>query len=1018
MMSSIEDELNSSFTLISETLTSKEDKVQLFLQKAHKNSSSVLDLSNQEMTHLPSSVGKLVQIEQINICENNLISLPQSIGRLLNCKALFLANNKIEQIPPEIGNLKGLLLLNLGENNISKLPDEICGLPSLNFLACNRNQLCDLPENIGLLTELGELYLDENEIESLPESIGKLTKLSKLDLNANNLIDLPSQFGDLRNLVELDLSFNSLETLPPEIGMLTLLKELILTDNKIEYLPFEIEEMESLQELNLRNNVLSNLPDSICNLRNLNCLIVDNNHLTHLPKSIGKLTKLVTLYANNNQLRIIPKSIGGLINLLYLKLNDNELIKLTKKAGNLINLKEFNIYNNKLKKLPLTIGNLINLTKFYCGVNKLSFLPKEIGKLKNLRKLYIGWNLISELPEEIENLINLQELGLSSNKLNYLPNSISKLTNLKCFYINDNPMQSIPNQILERGSDEVLQFIRNNKYFKNLFIIFPNPQIVNGSTNNNTHNKKKSDKKNQMNRKNNFNRLQSIETSNNHNHNRNSSHNHNHNINNKSMDDLQIANLRSHNSTGSKKSSFSTPNIVNDYAISLPIQTSIGKMKLRQKDQMYSLKGDSIKFQEAEKTSTFKNSSIKSFYLDTVLQSNNTFVNSFNYNTNNTASQGGNTNIGMNDLSDSKSLNKINNFEKIDNNFNNQISLKDLPILSQLIMKLTEEKDRLEMEIHEEKKIHEELEKKVEHNKNETIAIENEVRELNNELKTITKEYKQFCLTWQILEDSYNEIDPSEIEDIEQIGSGSYGNVWKSWWRGKIVAVKRIKPEFTQGTFLEEFKREAILFSKARHPNIVLFMGACTQKNNVFLVTEFMAGGSLFEKLRDENFDSSLKNKLKIVKDIACGMNYLHLNKPKMIIHRDLKSLNVLFDSAGNCKICDFGMARLKDDSVMLESFKGSPCWMAPEMLKRCKYTEKVDIYSFGIVLWEVYTQKSPYRGFKNALSLILAVAYENHRPYCKQIEENWKKLMNDCWQSNPKLRPNFSEIIHSIDNF
>eukprot|EP01156_Anaeramoeba_ignava_P018305 Anaeramoba_ignava/a91349_73.p1 GENE.a91349_73~~a91349_73.p1 ORF type:complete len:1246 (-),score=329.81 a91349_73:137-3838(-) len=269
------------------------------------------------------------------------------------------------------------------------------------------------------------------------------------------------------------------------------------------------------------------------------------------------------------------------------------------------------------------------------------------------------------------------------------------------------------------------------------------------------------------------------------------------------------------------------------------------------------------------------------------------------------------------------------------------------------------------------------------------------------------------------LMENYNEIENSEIEFKEEVGRGTFGKVFRAIWRGKEVAVKLIFPEYNTGMYLTEFQREVFMLSKTRHPNIVLFMGACTKPPNIFIVTEFMSEGSLYHVIKKDNFKGSQEMWLKIARDIALGVNYLHLAKPKMIIHRDLKSLNVLLDENYNSKIADFGMSRIKEESAKLTKLKGSPCWMAPEIFRNEVYNEKADIYSYGIVLWELITKEFPYKGIDNPIQLGFKVAYQKLRPDISKITDpKWKDLITQCWADEPDDRPSFDKILEILNTF
>lgn len=171
------------------------------------------------------------------------------------------------------------------------------------------------------------------------------------------------------------------------------------------------------------------------------------------------------------------------------------------------------------------------------------------------------------------------------------------------------------------------------------------------------------------------------------------------------------------------------------------------------------------------------------------------------------------------------------------------------------------------------------------------------------------------------------DIDPNELEVGSVLGGGSFGQVHRGKWHGTPVAVKILKVDTSQSGREEEavaeFQREVAMLSRLRHPNICLFMGCCLKEGNHAIVTELVGRGSLWDVLREPKLSSQFEvpsfeegwtwERLKVVATgIACGMSYLHGTKPQAVLHRDLKSSNILCDEAYCAKICDFGLSRLK----------------------------------------------------------------------------------------------------------
>lgn len=195
-------------------------------------------------------------------------------------------------------------------------------------------------------------------------------------------------------------------------------------------------------------------------------------------------------------------------------------------------------------------------------------------------------------------------------------------------------------------------------------------------------------------------------------------------------------------------------------------------------------------------------------------------------------------------------------------------------------------------------------------------------------------------------------------------------------------------------------------------------MGACTQPGNFFIVQEYMPGGDV-EKLLRNTAPISLYRRMQIAKDAALGINWLHCSNPSLV-HRDLKSSNLLIDENGKVKVCDFGLAEIKPKQAMLhdgDHAKGTPLWMAPEVMQFKEFNEKADVYSFGIVLWELLTRKEPFAHHNNYSKFRKAVCNRHERPDIPpDTEPSLKDLIEKCWAPNPNTRPDFKHIIEDLD--
>ncbi|XAR70336.1 Non-specific serine/threonine protein kinase [Bertholletia excelsa] len=248
----------------------------------------------------------------------------------------------------------------------------------------------------------------------------------------------------------------------------------------------------------------------------------------------------------------------------------------------------------------------------------------------------------------------------------------------------------------------------------------------------------------------------------------------------------------------------------------------------------------------------------------------------------------------------------------------------------------------------------------------------------------------------------------------EEIGQGSYAVVYRGIWNGSDVAIKVYSGnDYSEGTLLD-YKIEIDIMRRLRHPNVLLFMGAvyCQEKEKLAIVTEFLPRGSLFKTLHKSNQSVDIRRRLRMALDVARGMNYLHRRNPP-IVHRDLKSSNLLVDKNWNVKVGDFGLSRLMNATFLTaKSGRGTPQWMAPEVLRNDPSNEKSDVFSFGVILWELMTESIPWNNL-NSLQVVGIVGFMDRRlDLPDNLDPRVSSIICDCWRSNPGDRPSFEELI------
>lgn len=258
--------------------------------------------------------------------------------------------------------------------------------------------------------------------------------------------------------------------------------------------------------------------------------------------------------------------------------------------------------------------------------------------------------------------------------------------------------------------------------------------------------------------------------------------------------------------------------------------------------------------------------------------------------------------------------------------------------------------------------------------------------------------------------DEWN-IDFSEITIGARVGIGFFGEVFRCIWNGTEVAVKVFLEQDLNEENIEDFANEISILSRIRHPNVILFLGACTTPPRLSVITEFMEMGSLYHLIHVSGQKNSLswQRRLKMLCDICRGLLCIHRMK---IVHRDLKSGNCLVNKHYKVKICDFGLSRLLISTPMQDSSSaGTPEWMAPELIRNEPFTEKCDIFSLGVIIWELFTLKKPWEGVPS-IQVVYAVANDGKR---LEIPEGpLGKLISDCW-AEPDERPSCEEILSRL---
>ena len=257
------------------------------------------------------------------------------------------------------------------------------------------------------------------------------------------------------------------------------------------------------------------------------------------------------------------------------------------------------------------------------------------------------------------------------------------------------------------------------------------------------------------------------------------------------------------------------------------------------------------------------------------------------------------------------------------------------------------------------------------------------------------------------------EIDRKSIHLVKQFGAGQFGEVWMGIWNGTTeVAVKVLKTGIMRTS---EFPKEVALMKKLRHPNLIQLYAVCSKEEPIYIITESMKHGSLLDYLRGDRHLLKLSQLIDMGAQVAAGMAYLEENN---YVHRGLAARNILLEENLICKVADFGLARVINIYEAHTGVKFPSKWTAPEAAMYSHFTIKSDVWSFGILLYELITCGCiPYPGMGNKETLAkVESGYRMSPPVnCPDL---LYKIMTDCWRSDPECRPTFETLQWRMEDF
>ncbi|XP_045802051.1 receptor kinase-like protein Xa21 isoform X2 [Trifolium pratense] len=923
----------------------------------HLKRLKLLNLSNNGFVgEIPSRIGFLSKLQYLHLGYNNFVGLiPQSISNLSMLEYLNLNSNFIKgTIPNVIGQLRRLRILRI--SNIKPLsgiiPKTISNLSSLEEIYLRNNTLSgEIPKGIGDLTwlrivnlqynmltgnifmfnstSLEHLYLGNNNLSGiLPSNVCQgLPNLRSLYLFFNDFYgEMPKVWRYCKELEDLELSNNNFDKgrMPHDIGKLTKLRYLFLPLTNLHgSIPMEIGHLNQLTFLELGNNSLSGpIPSKILNISTLESLIFEQNSLSGmLPSNMGfGLPNLQQLQMNGNKfVGKIPNSISNASNLVTLDLSRNEFSGIIPNSfGHLAFIEYLFIHNNNLtlNDDSLEINFLTSLTscRYLANLdvsnNRLSKLPKRIGNL-SLEHFYansVGIN--GYIPLEIGNMSNLIELSLSMNDLNGSIPSTIKRSNLQLLDLDYNGLQgSIVHELCEVSSLSEL-YLTSNKLSGVL------PTCLGNMT---------SLRKFHIG----YNKFTSLIP-----------------LSFWNLEDILEVNLSSNALIGNLP-----PEIKNLRALTLldlsknqissniptaisllrtletlslannklngPIPTSLGEMfSLSFLDLSHNLITGVIP-KSLESISSLKYINLSYNRLQGEIPDGGPFksftAQSFMHND----ALCGNPRLQV-PLCMKKSKKK------------KQLIKFVLPIIVVLCILVVA---CIIIWRHKRKKVENPL-------KSDLSATLGAPRRI-----------------------SYYEVVKATngFSESNLLGKGGFGSVYQGMLSsGKMVAIKVL--DLTLEATSRSFDAECNAMRNLRHRNLVQVISSCSNDDFKSLVMEFMSNGSVEKWLYSENYCLNFLQRLNIMIDVASALEYLHHGSSIPVVHCDLKPSNVLLDEDMVAHVSDFGISKLLDEgqSKTHTQTLATLGYVAPEYGPKGVISVKGDVYSYGIMLMEMFTAKKP----------------------------------------------------------
>ncbi|KAJ4800080.1 Leucine-rich receptor-like protein kinase family protein [Rhynchospora pubera] len=965
----------------------------------------VLDLSTNRLHGtIPIDLCDLNSLKKLFLSENYLFDeIPQCIGNLTSLEELVIySNNLTGLIPPSIRMLKELRIIRAGVNDLSgPIPVEISECYSLEILGLAQNQLeGTLPTEIGLLKNLTTLILWQNELTGeIPAEIGNCTSLEMISINDNRFTGgVPKELGYLPMLTWLYIYRNQLDgIIPPELVNCTSAIEIDLSENHLTgTIPRELGNIPNLKLLYLFENLLiGTIPPELGTLTFLARIDLSINNLTGtIPMGFHNLTNLEYLQLFDNNLHgSIPPLLGANTNLSVLDVSDNSLTNTIPpflcKYQKLVFL---SLGSNQLTgHIPYGVRTCKPLVQLRLGGNLLTgSFPVELAGLTNLSALELDQNRFSgPILPEIGNFKSIERLILSDNYfIGQLPDELGELSKLVAFNVSSNQLSGmIPRKLANCSKLQRLDLSRNR-----------------------------------------FTGTIPVELG--------------------KLVSLEILRLSDNSLNGSVPSSLGelerlTELQLGGNAFTGPIPVELGQLMALQ--MALNLSYNSLSGTIPPELGNlrmleflyFDNNKLEGAIPNSFSELSSLIVCNLSYN----------SLVGP--------VPRIHPFENMDStNFLGNAGLCGFRMRpcenSQVPSNAKKSTNADEAALREERivtfscaivgavglfligAICWSLKRQFTIN---GTGIPPEDRFRISGLSAPLFFTKQKITYQELIKGTCN------FSENAVIGRGACGTVFKAVLSdGAIIAVKRLKSQGEGSNMDRSFCTEISTLGNVRHRNIVKLFGFCSYRDSNFILYEYMANGSLGEILHGSGKDDTIPAldwdaRYRIALGAAEGLRYLHTDCKPRVVHRDIKSNNILLDEEMEAHVGDFGLAKLIDlsnNSKTMSAVAGSYGYIAPEYAFTMKVTEKCDIYSFGVVLLELVTGQSPIQPLEKGGDLVnlvrrLMLDHDPESPTVSglfdarldlksksTIEEMFLvlKIALFCTSESPTDRPSMREVI------